>query len=84
MFKVGATYTIRMLDDDGETTSLHGCKIIKVEPSLVEYQQDAQEAVILNTASRLFIDATLEQEAPPLKHKPAKVYKGHGARRRVT
>jgi hypothetical protein len=84
MFRVGATYTIKMLNDDGETTALHGCKIIRIGPSLVEYQQDGQKAVILNTASRLFIDATLELQAPPLQHKPVKVSKGRrGAGRRV-
>jgi hypothetical protein len=62
MFKVGETYTITLddFDDDDGTTIYHGCKIIEVEPPLIKYQQDTKEPVILNTSSRAFIRATLE------------------------
>lgn len=63
MFEVGKIYTIRMWEDgeeDHEIADYESCEVIEVSMPLIKFRQATNEAVIVNTASLSFIQATLE------------------------
>jgi hypothetical protein len=64
MFKVGATYTITILEDTiGEAeageTEYGGCKIIEVQWPCIKYRQGGDDETILNVSSLRFMRAKL-------------------------
>lgn len=63
MFEVGKTYTIRMWEDgeDGhELADYESCEVLEVSMPLIKFRQATNEAVIVNTASLSFVQATDE------------------------
>ena len=65
MFEVGKTYTIRMWEDGEEGHELadyENCEVLEVSMPLIKFRQATNDAVIVNTASLAFVQATLESE----------------------
>jgi hypothetical protein len=66
MFKVGATYTITIVEDTiGEAeageTEYGGCKIVEVQWPCIKYRQGDGEETILNVSSPRFMRAKLSK-----------------------
>ena len=65
MFEVGKSYTIRMWEDGEEgheVADYENCEVLEVSMPLIKFRQATNDAVIVNTASLAFVQATLESE----------------------
>lgn len=66
MFKVGATYTITVVEDmvgeaEAGQTDYGGCKIIEVQWPCITYRQGNGDETILNVSSPRFMRARLDK-----------------------
>ena len=65
MFEVGKSYTIRMWEDgeeDHELADYENCEVLEVSMPLIKFRQASNDAVIVNTASLSFVQATEESD----------------------
>jgi hypothetical protein len=65
MFEVGKRYTVKMWEDGedgGVLVHYDECEVIEVSLPLIKIRQPTGEEVIVNTASLVFVQATLEAD----------------------